>query len=117
MPSDHTQCCRTALIPCQQFDLADTLSATAPYVTVAVPRALILILCHAYHVPRRLQEVLIRYGVDRSMPQYNASSDADITELLKDPKHWPRDTDIPSLRHEPYFPGRARRARQQRHRQ
>ncbi|KAG2447021.1 hypothetical protein HYH02_008174 [Chlamydomonas schloesseri] len=66
----------------------------------------------------RLQEVLIRYGVERSMPQYNASSDAVINELLKDPKHWPRDTDIPPRTVEPYFPGsRRRRHRQRRRRQ
>ncbi|GIL82405.1 hypothetical protein Vretimale_11856 [Volvox reticuliferus] len=59
----------------------------------------------------RYQEVLVRYGTGRGTPAYDSFSDEAIKELLADPKYWPRDTDIPPLPNEPYFPGAPRRLR------
>ncbi|KAG2488333.1 hypothetical protein HYH03_013023 [Edaphochlamys debaryana] len=62
----------------------------------------------------RYQEVLVPYGVNRSLP---FPSTAELESLLKDDKLWPLDTDIPPLDEEIYFRRRRRRGtRRQRRR-
>ncbi|KAG2447019.1 hypothetical protein HYH02_008172 [Chlamydomonas schloesseri] len=61
------------------------------------------------------QQVLSQYGFNAELEagKYTAES---ITELLKHDKYWPRDTDIPPLTYQPYFPRRQRRRQLQRRR-
>ncbi|KAG2488332.1 hypothetical protein HYH03_013022 [Edaphochlamys debaryana] len=56
----------------------------------------------------KYHEVLVPYGVNRSLP---FPSHDEIRALLRDAKLWPRDTDIPAWQREPYFEGRRRRRR------
>ncbi|PNW76532.1 hypothetical protein CHLRE_11g467670v5 [Chlamydomonas reinhardtii] len=53
-------------------------------------------------------QVLSQYGFNAELEAGKYTTES-ITALLKQEKYWPRDTDIPPLTYQPYFPRRLRR--------